>query len=44
MTWNEIASYADVFCHAIFLPHERRGGKRLRDEPKELLRKTLGTR
>ena len=37
-----IASYADALWarHAIFLPHER-GGERLRDEPKERLRRRL---
>ena len=37
-----LASYADIRWarHAIFLPHER-GGGRLRDEPKECLRRRL---
>ena len=37
-----LASYADALWarHAIFLPHER-GGERLRDEPKERLRRRL---
>ena len=44
-TWHGVmvASYADILWarHAIFLPHER-GGGRLRDEPKECLRRRLG--
>ena len=37
-----VASYADALWarHAIFLSHER-GGERLRDEPKERLRRRL---
>ena len=37
-----VASYADILWarHAIFLPHVR-GGGRLRDEPKECLRRRL---
>ena len=39
---SSLASYADALWarHVIFLPHER-GGGRLRDEPKERLRRRL---